>query len=338
MKNTKFQISRGFGLIEMVIITAIVTAAFAAFAQVGLLSLRLLRTEKENLEAAFLAQEEMNAMRALRDESWTNNIATFANNTLYYPTIENSKWKLVTGSSTLINGTYTRSLTLQNVYRDAQDKISTTGILDPNTRKITAQVGWNKIKWIQLTAYLTNFQSYLNLPVETKVVSYEGAITNTNLGNFPSNNLGDGDLVQSFTTPAAAPRVTRIDLLLRNPIITPSDIYAEIRTSSIGTVLGTSHVITSSTISTTSAAWVEFRFQNPVALIASTAYSIRLRSIPSSTTAGSGSVGPLHWSYLQTSGSPYAGGSARRYVGKTGTGDSGELLTDFDFGFKVYAQ
>ena len=333
----RLSLNQGFGLIEVIVVTGIASATLAGFLQAGVLSLRLLHAERESLEATMLAQEALEAVRSVRDESWTNNIATLTNGTIYYPVIVNNKWNLVTENPGLLNSIYTRQIIFSQVFRDSSDNIASGGTADAGTRKVTVTVsgGW---KQVQLVLYLTNFQDQISLPKESKVISYEGAITDTDIISFPSNNAGDGDPAQSFTTLAAAIKVTRVDAYLRRTTSSPSDIYAEIRATPTGTVLGTSNLITASTIATSSPAWIEFRFSPEVSLSTSTLYYIRLRSIPASTAAGNGSTGTLDWVYLQTPSSPYSGGAARRYIGHLDNpADAGIQLDQYDFGFKVYA-
>src|SRR3989338_6991632 len=323
MGRKKILFIEGFCLIEVVIVTAIITVSLFAFLQAGILAVRLLRNEKENLELTLLAGEAMEAVRAVRDESWTANIAPLAASTPYFPLIENGKWKLATVPPALLSGKYHRYIYIGDVYRDLQDKIiSSGGTLDANTKKITA-VATSTSKTVTLVSYIANFRESLAPPVETKVVSFESAITN-------------GDPVQTFTTTGAV-EATAVELYLRRATTNPSDIYAEIRSSPTGAVLGTSQIITGSTIASSSPSWVAFRFPDPIQLSASTQYSIRLRSIPSSTDAGSGSAGIIRWGYLQSASSPYAGGDARRYAGRlSNPSDAGQLLDQYDYGFRVY--
>lgn len=326
----------GFGLIEIVVVTAVVTTALFAFSQAGILSVRLLRAEKENLEATLLAQEAMEAVRSLRDESWTNNIAALTNGTTYYPMVENGKWKLATVSPGVLNGKYTRTILFDEVRRDAQDKIASSGTVDSGTRKVTARVTWDA-KQKELVTYLTNFSASLGWPQESKLIFFEDATTDADLASFPSNNAGDGDPAQSFATMGAI-QATKVELFLRRITSTPSNIYVELRPSPTGTVAATSNTINSSTITSASLSWVEFRFPDNVSLNAGATYYIRLRSSPSSTDVGSGSVGTIYWGYKQVSGSPYAGGEARRYIGRlSNPADAGQLLDQYDFGFRIYA-
>ncbi len=326
-----------FGLIEIIIATAIVSATLAGFLQVSILSVRLLRAEQYNLEAVLLAQEGMEAVRSVRDESWTNNIVPLVYGTIYYPVIVNSKWTMSTSNPGLFNNRYTRQIVFSQVFRNGTDDIASSGTPDDGTRKITVTVSWEG-KNIQLVMYLTNFQGQLAGTTESKIISYEGAGTDNNLISFPSNNIGNGDPAQSFTTLAAAPKVTRVDALIRRTTPSPSNIYAEIRATPTGAALSTSNLITGSSIAASPATWVEFRFAPEISLSASTLYYIVLRSIPSSTNVASGSAGSINWIYLQTPPSPYSGGAARRYIGRLSNPlDAGQQLDQYDFGFKVYA-
>lgn len=334
--------ANGFGLIEIVIVTAVMTIALFGFLQAGIVAVRLLRNEKENLEATLLAEEALEAVRAVRDESWGAGIAWRTESPLsspslrYYPVVQNGKWVLATTSPGLVNGKYNQYVIFERVGRNASDQIvSSGGTNDPETRKVIARAT-TTTKTVELVTYLTNFQKYLPRLQETKAVFFEEATTDGDLANFPSNNAGDGDPAQSFTTIGAI-EVTKVELFLRRTTAKPSDIYVELRSSPTGAILGTSNIITSSTISDDKLSWVEFRFSEPVILAAATTYYIRLRSIPSSTDAGSGSSGTIHWGYLQTASSPYAGGQARRYIGRlSNPNDEGQLLGQYDFGFRVY--
>ncbi len=291
------------------------------------------------MEATLLAKEAMEAVRSLRDESWPSNISSLANGANYYPVVENGKWKLQTTDPGVINGKYTRLVIFDAVYRDSQDKISSSGILDAGTRKVTARVTWTKRlsgASKELVTYITNFQGSLGLAQESKAIYYEGATTDADLISFPSD-VGNGDPAQSFTTISAI-QATKIELFLKRTSSAPADIYIELRPSPTGNVLGTTNAINSSTITNSNLSWVGFRFPNAISLSAATVYYIRLRSIPTSTDALSGATGALNWGYLQSPSSPYSGGVARRYVGRlSNPNDLGQQLDQYDFGFRVYA-
>ena len=334
----------GFGLVEIMIATAIITIAFFAFAQAGAMSLKLLRVEKTNLEATLLAQEGIEAVRAARDEQWTN-VSGLSDGVHYYPIVENGKWKLTSTSPGLINGKFNRYVVFTGVIRYSsgpdQDKIAPAGAggtyTDTGTRHVSSFVTKGS-KTIQLDTYLTNFQGSLSYPQEQKVIFYEGGALDIDFGSFPSQNAGDGDVGQSFLTSSATLQVSKVELSLKRITSAPSNIYAEIRTSAAGTMLGTSQIINSSTITGSGLSWVEFHFDTPALLNPNTSYVIRLRSIPSSTDLGSSSQGMLHIGLGQSAGSPYPGGEAIISIGQlSNPSDPGLAQSDYDFSFRVYA-
>src|SRR3989338_11481059 len=100
---------KGFGLMEVVVATAVVTLALVSFSRAGVLATRLLRNQKETLEATLLAQEGLEAVRMVRDASWAD-IAwrtDLQNPSLrYYPVVENGVWVLATISPGIINCIY----------------------------------------------------------------------------------------------------------------------------------------------------------------------------------------------------------------------------------------
>ena len=340
-QNFSYKKNFGFGLVEIVVVIGIITVALFTFSQTSIVAIKVLRQEKENMEATLLAKESLEAVRSARDESWTNNIAPLANGSLYYPVIENGKWKLSANPPGLINGKYLRYVVFGEVLRDAQDKIAPSGNVDSGTRKATARTEWLKgsaTSTIEIATYITNFQSYISGQEETKTIFFEDAPTDADLVNFPSENSGNGDPVQSFTTLAASLKVSKAEVYIRRLTADPSDIFAEIRSGSpVGSILGASNIIDSQSLSQ-NLSWVELRFPNLVNLSPLTKYYIRLRSVPSSNDVFSGSKSLIHWGYKQTAQSPYSGGELRRYVGRlSNPSDQGQLLDQYDAGFRIYA-
>ena len=332
---------KGFGLIEIIIVTAIVSAGLFAFSQVGTLSLRLLRNEKETLEMSLLAQESLEAVRSVRDDAWSE-IAwrtDIQNPSLpYYPVISGGKWTLSATSPGLVNNKYSRFVIFEKAYRNAADQlIVSPGTEDPGTRKVIARTT-TTIRTVELAAYITDFQQFVPRPSDVVAISYAGAATDADLGNFPSNNAGDGDPGQTFTTLASSIKVSKVSLLLRRTTAAPSNIYVELRPGPTDSALGASTAVTGASIPDGAAAWIDFPFAEPVFLASLTNYTIRLRSIPDSTAAFSGSAGTVNWLYTQSASSPYAGGVARRYIGRlSNPTDPGQQMDQYDFGFKVYA-
>jgi len=155
------QKQKGIGIIEVIICIAIITITFWSFTGIAKYSLRIQEQSKAKIEAINLTSEAIEAVRSIRNESW-DNISSLSLETKYYPIISENKWTLTLSDPDAINGTYNRSITIERVYRDANDNISESGIEDNQTRKITALVEWNnrgQTKQINLSTYLTNWNN-----------------------------------------------------------------------------------------------------------------------------------------------------------------------------------
>lgn len=152
----------GFGLIEIVIVVGIVSGALFVFSQTGAFALRLLRHEKETLEMTLLAQEALEAVRSLRDESWAGNIGAHSEDADHFITLAGGKWTISHTAAPPI-GQYTRAVRIEQTYRDTQDRIGMSGALDPGTVKVTAQVS-KQGRTVSLVGYFTDFQQFISPP------------------------------------------------------------------------------------------------------------------------------------------------------------------------------
>ena len=156
-KNLKNQ---GFGLIEIIIVVAIVSLAFGALGGLGNYSLKISNRLKNQIIATNLAAEIIEAAKAVKDENW-NILAGLSLETPFHPekTGPPQKWTLASDSENL--NRFSRQAVLSQVFRDVNDNIAPTGTLDSNTKKITATVSWTEDgqnRQISLTAYLTNWK------------------------------------------------------------------------------------------------------------------------------------------------------------------------------------
>ncbi len=151
----------GFGIVEILIIAAIISISLVAIAGVGNFSLKTSSQIKKDVIATNLASEILEATRAIKEGSWAT-LAAYTIGTAYHPTKTGNPliWSLAPGSENL-NG-FSRQILIESVYRDANDDIvSGGGVLDPNTRKITAIVSWSyqdKNYQTAVSSYLTNWK------------------------------------------------------------------------------------------------------------------------------------------------------------------------------------
>lgn len=160
MKKNILNSKKGFGLIEILIVTAIVSVGLLSIISFLIFSRGVTFKITRNTEAVSLAEESIEAARGIRDDSWAA-ISTLNNSTIYYPVISSGSWTLTTINPGLINNLYTRTVVLSSVSRDGNDDIvSNGGVVDTGTRKITSTVSWTengKNEQVVLSTYITNF-------------------------------------------------------------------------------------------------------------------------------------------------------------------------------------
>ncbi|MEK7520391.1 MAG: hypothetical protein AAB581_04095 [Patescibacteria group bacterium] len=148
----------GVGLVEIVIAVGVIAATFFAIAQVGILAMNGARDRNEKVRALAFAQEGIEAVRTIRDATWSGNIATLSFGSTYYATTSSDHWILTASNPGLLDGTFTRTVVVDNVARDINDDIVVVGGTDDlGTKKVTVTVSWGSPqKSVQLLAYLTN--------------------------------------------------------------------------------------------------------------------------------------------------------------------------------------
>lgn len=154
---------KGFGLIEIIVAATIGIAILLAAATYLNFSLRVAAEDINQIEALYFAKSSLEQARAIRDEDWEN-INVLARNSEYHFEADASsppKWTAVFGSKT-VDG-YVIRIIPSDVYRDAASGniVSSGGVLDPETLKITSNVYYSTrggIKQIEIYEYLANFK------------------------------------------------------------------------------------------------------------------------------------------------------------------------------------
>ena len=140
MTNTKRE--RGFTMVEVVISSAIVLAATLSLLGTYTLFLKAALSAGDSMKAAYLAEEGLEAVRFMRDASWSADIAPLATSTPYGLLLSGPLWQATT-SETWVGG-FKRSVSFAPVYRDANgDIVSSGGTLDAKTRLFTSTVSWS---------------------------------------------------------------------------------------------------------------------------------------------------------------------------------------------------
>jgi len=147
IKNWKLKIGnsqRGFSLVEVVIGTALIALALVGLAGAFSFYLKVGLKNTDALKGAFLAEEGVEAVTLLRDASWSN-LSLLATGTPYYLSWNGSAW-VATTTPALIDGIFTRTITLGDLYRRTSDKdiVATSSpdakTLDTDIKQVTVRV------------------------------------------------------------------------------------------------------------------------------------------------------------------------------------------------------
>ena len=152
----------GFGLVEIVIASAIISVSVFSLSAVAVIGSRLQSQSLEKIRANFLAEEGAEAMRFLRDKGWSTNISLLSQGTDYYIKFSTttSQWSISSNPEPFIDSLFERKVAVENVSRDAIDNIVISGgNNDPDTKKFTAVVSWQErgaTSTVQISTYLSD--------------------------------------------------------------------------------------------------------------------------------------------------------------------------------------
>ena len=139
--NKVLKKNRGFGLIEIVIGSAIILSGILAVIASYSTYIEYALANEKNVEAANVLEEGLEVMTFLRNKGWNANILPLATTTTYYLSFDGSSWTTTT-TAQYVDGMFLRSINIDDVRRDGTDAISSSGTIDPNTKKITATVSY----------------------------------------------------------------------------------------------------------------------------------------------------------------------------------------------------
>lgn len=149
----------GFTIIETVVVPAILLMVVLAVMNVFTAYVKTSKGSLNTVKASYLLDEGIEVMKTFRDMSWNQKIAGNAVDTpfqIYW----NMNSFATTSSGVLVDDVFNRTITLSDVYRDDNTKdISSSGTIDPNTKKVTVNVSWNEgsvTTTKSLSAYITN--------------------------------------------------------------------------------------------------------------------------------------------------------------------------------------
>lgn len=116
----------------------------------------------EKVQASFLAEEGIEAVRVIRDSGWDSGLGSLVSNTPYYFSFEGGTWKATT-TSVVVDSRFWRTFRVSAVNRDQNDDIMIGGgASDPNTKKVEVAVSWysgGATSTVSISTYITNLFS-----------------------------------------------------------------------------------------------------------------------------------------------------------------------------------
>lgn len=153
-------------LVEILVASLILVLVSLSVASISSISLRAVPQTRAAGAGAFLAKEELEALRAIAREDW-HNISGLATSTAYFTTTSAGKWIVYgsagTATTPLNNITYIHSFSLSPIYRSTStgDIVTSGGYYDPSTLKATITVSWTDLEGTSdsssQTIYLSRF-------------------------------------------------------------------------------------------------------------------------------------------------------------------------------------
>ena len=149
---------QGFSLVEMVIMISVATFSILIIWKIYASFIRISVSNPSLFQASFLAEEGIEAVKFMRDDSWTSNIDSLSSGTSYVLAFNNVSWEATTTLS-LIDNQFDRRVVFEDVNRDGAGDIAVSGTPDLNHRKPTVIVPWqknNSTTTREITTYVSN--------------------------------------------------------------------------------------------------------------------------------------------------------------------------------------
>lgn len=155
----KFLYHKGISIVEVVIASAIISLSMISITNVygNFLNLSLQNTDK--VQAVFLLDEGVEALKTIRSYSWSE-IASSSVSTDYYLIWKDSRWQSTT-TPNIIDNKFIRKFTVSDVYRDPTtlNIVNTGGVLNNDSKILNLDISWsykNVTSSKQISFYIFN--------------------------------------------------------------------------------------------------------------------------------------------------------------------------------------
>jgi hypothetical protein len=151
---------KGVSIVEVIVGLTIISFALIGLSAAYELYVRAALRNTSAIKAIHLTEEGVEALRLLRDGGYAATLGTLAPVITHYFSFSTTTavWTATT-TPEIVDGSFTRSFVVTNVYRNVSDDIASSGTLDPDTKKVAVTVAWGSGTSAEsrtLTTYLTN--------------------------------------------------------------------------------------------------------------------------------------------------------------------------------------
>lgn len=149
---------QGFFLFEVVVASAVIATVLIFLVGSIQSSVDVSKRSLEKTQAAYLLEEGVEAVKAIRDNDF-DTITALTAGTPYYLHYAAGAWTLTATAESV--DAFTRTVVFSAVSRDASDDIASVGTDDPGTKKGTVTVTWaapSGAKSESLVFYISNIR------------------------------------------------------------------------------------------------------------------------------------------------------------------------------------
>ena len=129
---------RGSLLIEIILVTFLFAVIGTGMLSTLITSTTASKQGTEHVVVSGYIKEAIEAVRSIRDQQWSD-----VTNGTHGLTTTGSKYALSGSSDALDGGYYTRTTTIEDVYRDGSGNIAASGTLDSKSKKVTVNITWD---------------------------------------------------------------------------------------------------------------------------------------------------------------------------------------------------
>lgn len=178
---------RGQFIVEILVAIGLMVILLPSLTYVMIASKDSKPTQDARVEASLLMQETYEAIRSIREAGW-NNVAI---NGIFHPVISGAAWVLASGTDA--RGDLTRSVLINDVYRDSSGVIvdEGNGSVDPSIKKVSVTISWTlpRPSNIQSTWYLTRFLGNQSISQTTVADFTPGVLYNSQITNVSGGEI-----------------------------------------------------------------------------------------------------------------------------------------------------